>query len=306
MPKRSEVKNAADVYQKHLFSVGGEKELETAIVTCEPLQRVEAAQSPEQEIGPAVETLADFVPEPLVEQVFVAERKLPVAADRRWVVRRDEWQAVRGGAQAPRRIVVEGPLRVGKSTLARLLSERMGASHVSEPENNPFLPRFYQGEPGMAFATQMWFLRERIAQLKAASLLGGPVVADYMLEKDKLFAYLNLSDAELAIYKDFYAAHAVQTRPDLVVYLQASPAVLLERRRRKGVAEEQGLDEAYTAQVCEAYEHFFSRYTGSRLLVVDTSAIDFVHSERERELLLDRILAPVHGREHFAPLGHIA
>ncbi len=209
-------------------------------------------------------------------------------------------------AQRPFRIAVEGPLRVGKSTLARLLADRMGAACVSEPDGNPFLPRFYAGEPGMAFSTQMWFLRERLAQLQAAALLRGPVVADYILEKDKLFAFLNLSDAELPIYKDFYGANQVAFRPDLVVYLQARPAVLLERRRRKALPEEGRISDAYTEQVCEAYQHFFSRYTASRLLVVDTSAIDFVHSERERELLLDRILAPVHGREHIAPLAQIA
>ncbi len=204
---------------------------------------------------------------------------------------------------------MEGPLRVGKSTLARMLAERMGANHIAEPENNPFLGRFYAGEPAMAFSTQMWFLRERIEQLKAASALAGPVVSDYILEKDKLFAFLNLSDTELSIYKDFYAAHSAPAfvrRPELVVYLQAGPAVLRERRRRKGLAEERSLDEAYAEQVSEAYEHFFTRYTASRLLVVDTSAIDFVHSERDREQLLDRILAPVHGREHYAPLAQIA
>ena len=218
------------------------------------------------------------------------------------------------GAVRPLRIAVEGPLRVGKSTLARLLAERIGAGYLAEPENNPFLPRFYAGEPGMAFAAQMWFLRERAAQMEAAAQLSGSVVSDYLLEKDKIFAFLNLSDAELAIYKDEYrklqmgasVASAQLWKPDLVVYLQARPAVLLERRRRKGIEAEQGIGDAYTEQVCEAYEHFFSRYAASRLLVVDTSAIDFVHSERERELLLDRILAPVHGREHIAPLAQIA
>ncbi len=222
--------------------------------------------------------------------------------------------AGQAGATRPRRIAIEGPLRVGKSSLARLLAERAGASYLAEPEANPFLSRFYAGEPGMAFATQMWFLRERTAQLQAAAKLAGSVVSDYMLEKDKIFAFLNLSDTELAIYKDAYRSAQMGAlspspalwRPDLVVYLQARPAVLLERRRRKGVEAEQGIGDAYTEQVCEAYEHFFSRYSAGRLLVVDTSAIDFVHSERERELLLDRILAPVHGREHIAPLAQIA
>ncbi len=204
------------------------------------------------------------------------------------------------------RIAIEGPLRAGKSTLAALLAARMGATYVAEREANPFLSRFYAGEPGMALPTQMWFLRERLAQLREAAAIPGPVVFDYLLEKDKLFAFLNLSDAELPAYKAFYTAHAVPVRPDLVVYLQANPAVLRERRRRKASPGEAEISDDYTEQVSAAYEHFFSRYTGSRLLVVDTSLIDFVHSERERELLLDRILAPVHGREYFAPLARIA
>jgi deoxyguanosine kinase len=211
-----------------------------------------------------------------------------------------------GRAEAQPWIAIEGPLRVGKSTLAALLAKRMGATRIAEPENNPFLPRFYAGEPGMAFASQMWFLRQRVAQLRALAKRRAPVVSDYMLQKDKLFAHLTLSDAELAVYREYYAAHAPTRQPDLVVYLQAKPAVLLERRRRKGVHAEQGLGHAYTGQIAAAYEHFFARHTGSRLLVVDTSAIDFVHSEREREMLLDRILAPVHGTEHFAPLARIA
>ncbi len=131
-------------------------------------------------------------------------------------------------------------------------------------------------------------------------------MSDYILEKDKLFAFLNLSDAELALYKEMYAAEPIAYRPDLVVYLKATPNALAERTRRKAFLPEQGMGEAYMAQICDAYEHFFARYTASRLLVVDTSAIDFVHSDRERELLLDRILSPVHGREHFAPLARIA
>jgi deoxyguanosine kinase len=224
------------------------------------------------------------------------------------------------------RIAIEGPLRVGKSTLAGYLAERVGCRTISEPVGNPFLSRFYAGEPGMAFAAQMWFLRERTAQLHAADKLSGNLVADYMLEKDKLFAHLTLSDAELAIYKKYFAAQTAEKaglfQPDLVIYLRATPDVLKERRKRRNeekkrvsrhelrlLGQDSGsrvIGQEYAAQVSEAYEHFFTRYTGSRLLVVDTSAIDFVSNPRERDLLLDRILAPVHGREHFMPMAQIA
>ena len=217
-----------------------------------------------------------------------------------------EHGAVRAGA-APLRIAVDGPLRAGKSTLARMLAGRLGAALVPEPEGNPFLPRFYAGEPGMAFAAQMWFLRVRTEELRQAARRKGPVVCDYVLEKDRIFAHLNLSDTELSLYKECYAAIPGPVfRPELVVYLQASPAVLHERKRRKGLAEERRIRPEYTEQVCEAYAYFYARYTASRLLVVDTDAIDFVNNPRERELLLDRIVAPVYGCEHFAPLAQTA
>lgn len=206
----------------------------------------------------------------------------------------------------PLRIAVEGPIRVGKSALMRLLAERMGAAMLADSENNPFLQRFYAGEPGMAFAAQTWFLHERAGQMRAALELSGPVVSDYMYEKDKLFAFLNLSDAELAIYNEMYAAETLAWRPDLVVYLKASPGTLMERLNCKAFPPERGVSREYMAQVCDAYDHFFARYTASRLLVVDTSAIDFVHSAGEREALLDRVLQPVHGCEHYAPLARTA
>lgn len=205
------------------------------------------------------------------------------------------------------RIAVEGPLRVGKSTLAQMLAEHCGASLLSEPENNPFLKGFYAGEAGMGFAAQMWFLRNRAEQLRTPQSFGTPVVSDYIIEKDKLYAYLNLSDEELGVYRGFYDAWTSELkRPDLVVYLRATPAVLRERLRRKGIASELELDREYLEQICAAYDHFFEQYEASRLLVVDTSAIDFVRNARERESLLDRILAPVHGREYFTPLTRTA
>jgi len=208
---------------------------------------------------------------------------------------------------APKFIAVDGPLRVGKSTLAGILAETLQAQRVVEPENNPFLDRFYQGMSGMALATQMWFLVERYEQMReAAKELAGsepwPIVADYLFEKDKLFAYINLTDAELALYNRYYQMFRSEVpTPDLVIYLQASPEVLKQRLKRKGLSQEQAISDAYIEQVAKAYEHFFFHYTASDLLVVDTSEIDFVNREQDLALLLKRISEPIKGMQYFLP-----
>jgi deoxyguanosine kinase len=207
---------------------------------------------------------------------------------------------------APRSIAVEGPLRVGKSTLARMLAETMNARSVIEPENNPFLDRFYQQEPGMGFAAQMWFLMERFERLRDAASPTGvvdrPVVTDFIFEKDKLFAYVNLSDAELEIYNRYYERFRREiTAPSLVIYLQATPDVLKQRLKRKGVPGERAVSEKYIERIAAAYEHFFFHYTASSLLVVNTSEIDFVNNEQHRAQLLARIAQPVHGTQYFQP-----
>jgi deoxyadenosine/deoxycytidine kinase len=208
-------------------------------------------------------------------------------------------------ARFPFHIAVEGPIRVGKSTLARILAQKLGARRIAEPENNPFLDRFYQMEPGMGFAAQMWFLMQRYEQLRQQPEQGGqPVVSDYIFEKDKIFAYINLTDAELELYNRYYQSFREQMRmPDLVLYLQATPEVMKTRLRRKGVPGERDISDGYLEQVAEAYEHFFFHYSASDLLVVNTSEIDFVNSEQDLQLLLRRIAEPVKGKQYFHPLA---
>jgi deoxyguanosine kinase len=209
--------------------------------------------------------------------------------------------------ERPRFIAVEGPIRVGKTTLADILADRLKADRLRDVDDNPFLKGFYTEKPGAAFTSQMYFLVERFRQFRALDVSGSAnhvVVSDYIFEKDKIFAYLNLSDAELQLYEQYYQIFAEQVPiPDLVIYLQAKPEMLKKRIEKKNIPFESRISEEYLEAVVKAYEHFFFHYRSSNLLVIETSEIDFVDRNEDLKHLLHRLMQPVRGTQYFLPLG---
>ena len=207
-----------------------------------------------------------------------------------------------------RYIVVEGVIGAGKTSLTRLVSESLGAQlNLEIVEDNPFLPRFYQDREAYAFVTQNFFLLSRYKQqmeLLQMDLFQGPLVADYLFAKDRIFANINLLDDELRLYEHLASILEERVlRPDLVVYLQASTEVLMTRIRWRGRSYERDMEEAYIQTLNEAYNYFFFHYDDTPLLIVNTNELDFVKNRRDYEDLLSRILTPFSGTQYYVPEG---
>lgn len=207
----------------------------------------------------------------------------------------------------PAHIAVEGPIGVGKTTLARRLADDFGAELLLEqPEENPFLERFYEDPRSAALPTQLSFLMGRVRQMQALrqSDLFAPVrVADFMIEKDRLFAEATLDSDELALYEQVYGHLTIDApRPELVVYLQAPVEVLLKRIARRDRSYERGIESVYLERLCERYAHFFHHYDETPLLIVNASEIDIVSNERDYQALVREIRDVPTGRRYFNPL----
>ena len=204
-------------------------------------------------------------------------------------------------------IAVEGPIGVGKTTVVEKLAERLDATTVLEDwACNPFLRPFYDGGAGAAFQVELFFLLSRYRQqqeLVQRNLFSQVTLSDYVFEKSKLFAYLNLEDSELLIHERLYGLLAESVpRPDLVVYLQAPTDVLMKRIRARGRLEEASLSEEYLAEVNRAYNYYFFHYALTPLLVVNTTDVDFVRRPEDMDDLLKQIQSMGKGTQYYVPM----
>ena len=215
---------------------------------------------------------------------------------------------MKGTPTSPRYIVVEGPIGVGKTSLVERLSQRLGARTLLEVvEDNPFLGDFYKDPPRYAFQAQLWFLLNRYRQqqeLAQFDLFRQTLITDYLFAKDKIFAYVNLEDHELALYERTHALLEIRVPPpDLVIFLQASTETLRSRIATRGKPYERAITAKYLEDLNAAYTHFFFHYTASPLLVVTTSDIDFVKRPEDFDDLVKEIMQTRAGTHYYVPLG---
>lgn len=206
-----------------------------------------------------------------------------------------------------RLVVVEGPIGVGKTTLARKLAATVGAESVLEQaDENPFLERFYKNPRAAAFPAQLYFLFQRARQLqelRQGDMFAPVRIADYLLDKDRLFARITLDDQEYALYEQVYGRLSLDApRPDLVVFLQAPVDVLMERIARRGIRYEKHIEREYLEKLIDAYTRYFHQYTASPLLIVNAATIDPASDSRDFDELFDAIRRTLRGRHYFNPL----
>lgn len=207
--------------------------------------------------------------------------------------------------ESARHIVIEGPIGVGKTSLARRLAKHLDADTLLEqPENNPFLANFYQDQKRYALQTQLHFLLQRLDQMRdlpEPESLTRPLVRDYLLEKDPLFANITLSEDEYKLYRQIYDRLAPQTTtaPDLVIYLQAKPETLVARVRKRGVEMERRINDDYLILLGDGYTKFFHDYDAAPVLIVNSERLDFVENDEDFQLLVQRIEAMRGHREYF-------
>ncbi|MCG6928020.1 MAG: deoxynucleoside kinase [Acidobacteria bacterium] len=211
---------------------------------------------------------------------------------------------------APHYIAVEGPIGVGKTTVVEKLAERLDANKVLEDwATNPFLQPFYEGSDGASFQLELFFLLMRYRQqqeLVQRQLFAQATLCDYVFEKSRLFAYLNLDDSELMIYEKLFTLLAESApRPDLVVYLQAPTDVLMRRVQTRGRPEERQLSEEYLGEVNRAYNHYFFHYSATPLLVVNTTDVDFASSAGDLDDLLRQVRSMGKGTQYYVPRGSV-
>jgi deoxyadenosine/deoxycytidine kinase len=204
-----------------------------------------------------------------------------------------------------RYVAIEGLIGVGKTALAERLSQKLGARVIREEvEENPYLAKFYKDIKSFAFQTQLFFLFSRYKQqteLRQANLFEQCVVSDYLFDKDRIFAYVNLNEFEISLYEKVYAALVKEViRPDLVVYLQARLETIHERLRRRGRSYETDMSDDYLQALGDAYNRYFLHYDATPLLIVNTDNLDFVNSAQDFESLFREIVAPTQGRRFFS------